>query len=113
LVSERGARVAITLAPHRSLRYLEDPMRCAKFEVFRGIENLGAFYSTCSDPFSTIEKMRIRFRFNLPNAKDLVFRATGDVIDCLRLSAVPTFVSLEAPTSRRFWVYPLGEPLPH
>jgi hypothetical protein len=88
-------------------------MRCAKFEVFRGIERLGAFYSTCSDPFSTIEKMRIRIRFDLLNAKELVFRATGDAIDSSRLSVVPTFVSLEAATSRRFWVYPLGEPLSH
>jgi hypothetical protein len=89
-------------------------MRCAKFEVFSGIERLGAFYCTCSDPFSTIEKLRICFRFNLLNAKEkLVFRATEDAIDRLRLSVVPTFVSLEAPTSRRFWVYPLGQPLPH
>jgi hypothetical protein len=88
-------------------------MRCAKFEVFRGIERLGAFYSTCSDPFSTIEKMQIRIRFDLLNAKELVFRATGDAIDSSRLSVVPTFVSLEAATSRRFWVYPLGEPLSH
>jgi hypothetical protein len=82
-----------------------------EIRVLSGIERLGAFYSTCSDPFSTIETMRISMRFNLLNAKELVFRATGDTIDCSRLSVVPTFVSLEAPTSRRFWVYPLGEPL--
>ena len=88
-------------------------MKCAKFEVFRGIERLGAFYSTCSVPFSTIEKMRICIRFDLLSTKELVFRATGDAIDSSRLSVFPTFISLEAATSRRFWVYPIGEPLCH
>ena len=87
-------------------------MTCSKFEVLRGTKKLGDLYYSGSGRLSRFEKLRICFRHNLSSAEHITFRPTDAAIDDSRLPARPTFSTFAGDTSRKFWVYPLGEPLP-